>query len=168
MGKLVEWASTSFESSVGQPALPHLIIALNATELAIDPSQWDVSQATKKFLSDMEKGFESIPKLQDCVERWRECGREIRTTEDLLKCYYSSVTIVRIPAKGRYMLMDEQIMKLKKEISNKSHQSHYTKKRVRMLSNSDDLQLYLQFAFDHFSKSLDVPFDFVKDRKSVV
>lgn len=162
MTKLVYWASASFESTIGQPALPHLIIALNATELTIDQSQWDVSEATNKLLSDMKRSFERIPALQDHVERWRECGRVISTTGDLLNCYYSSITVVRIPTKGRYMLMDEQIKKLRTEIDIKSHQSHFTKRRVRMLSSSDDLQLYLQFAFDHFSKSLNVPFDFVK------
>lgn len=160
--RLVDWASASFESTIGQPALPHLIIALNATELTIDQSQWDVSNATSKLFSDMKRSFERIPALQDHVERWRECGRVISTTEDLLNCYYSSTTIVRIPVKGRYMLMDEQIKKLDAEISIKSYQSQSTKRRVRMLSSSDDLQLYLQFAFDHFSNNLNVPFDFVK------
>ena len=31
-----------------------------------------------------------------------------------------------------------------------------------MLLNSDELQPYLQHAFDHFSRDLDVPFDFVQ------
>ena len=31
-----------------------------------------------------------------------------------------------------------------------------------MLSNSDDLQLYLQLAFDHFSQNLEAPFNFVE------
>lgn len=31
-----------------------------------------------------------------------------------------------------------------------------------MLSNSEDLQSYLQLAFDHFSQNLDEPFNFVE------
>jgi hypothetical protein len=34
--------------------------------------------------------------------------------------------------------------------------------KLRMLLNSDELQRYLQYAFDHFSRDLDVPFDFVQ------
>ncbi|KAL8754211.1 MAG: hypothetical protein Q9199_004499 [Rusavskia elegans] len=159
--KLVGWASASFEKSLGQPALPHIIIALNATDLAIDASQWDVKEATNKLLSSVETAINTIPALQDHVAWWRANGRVIHTTKDLLECYYSSVTVVRIPMKGRYMLIDQQVEKLHTEIMMKSNQSHYKKQKVRMLSNSDDLQLYLQLAFDHFAQDLDTPFDFV-------
>jgi hypothetical protein len=39
--------------------------------------------------------------------------------------------------------------------------SHKYKVHSKMLSDSDDLQIYLQSAFDHFSRSLELPFDFV-------
>ena len=97
--KLIGWASTSFEKSLGQPALPHIIIALNATDLSIDPHQWDVKEATRKLLSDVEGSVEKIPALKTYVEKWRLNGRTIRTTKDLLECYYSSITVVRIPGK---------------------------------------------------------------------
>lgn len=160
--KLIAWASASFEKSLGQPTLPHIIIVLNATDLAIAGSQWDVKEATRKFLSDVETSIESIPTFQAQLEYWRAKGLLIRTTKDLLKCYYSSITVVRIPAKGRYMLIDGQVGKLHEEIVTKCSQSHYTKRKVRMLSDSEDLQLYLQLAFDHFSLNLDKPFNFVK------
>ncbi|KAI4241569.1 MAG: hypothetical protein L6R42_011234, partial [Xanthoria sp. 1 TBL-2021] len=91
--KLVGWASASFEKSLGQPALPHIIIALNATDLAIDASQWDVKEATNKLLSSVETAINTIPALQDHVAWWRANGRVIHTTKDLLECYYSSVTV---------------------------------------------------------------------------
>ncbi|KAL8736431.1 MAG: hypothetical protein Q9166_000223 [cf. Caloplaca sp. 2 TL-2023] len=159
--KLVGWASASFEKSLGQPALPHVIIVLNATDLTIDAAQWDVQEATNKLLSSVETAINTIPALQDHVTWWRANGRNIHTTKDLLECYYSSVTVVRIPVKGRYMLIDQQVEKLHTQIMVKSNQSHYKKQKVRMLSNSEDLQLYLQLAFDHFSQDLDTPFDFV-------
>lgn len=160
--KLIGWASASFEKSVGQPALPHIVIALNATDLGIDAIQWDVEEATKKLLTDIESSINGIPALQDHVDAWRTIGRVVNTTKDLLECYYSSVTVVRIPAKGRYMLMDQQVEKLHTEILVKCNQSHYKKRKVRMLSNSEDLQLYLQLAFDHFSQDLETPFNFVE------
>ena len=160
--KLIVWASESYEKSLGQPALPHVIIVLNATDLAIDASQWDVTEATRKFLSDVETSIERLPALQAQLAYWRAEARPIKTTKDLLECYYSSITVVRIPAKGRYMLMDEQVAKLHTEIVTKCSQSHYIKRKVHMLSNSEDLQIYLQLAFDHFSQNLDEPFNFVK------
>lgn len=60
------------------------------------------------------------------------------------------------------MLMDKQLAELHKVIEVKCSQSHYIKRNVHMLSNSEDLQLYLQLAFDHFSQNLDDPFNFVE------
>lgn len=160
--KLIGWASASLEKSLGQPTLPHVIIVLNATDLAIDPSQWDISKATQKLLSDIEASIERIPALQAQLGKWRAKGHLIQTTKDFLECYYSSISVVRIPAKGRYMLMDEQVRKLYTLISVKCKQSQAEKSTVRMLSNSEDLQLYLQLAFDHFSRHLDEPFNFVE------
>ena len=160
--KLIKWASSSFEKSLGQPALPHIIVVLNATDLAIDASQWDIEEATRKFFSDIEASVEKFPALQTEVSKLCLAGRSINTTKDLLECYYSSVTVVRIPAKGRYMLIDQQVNKLHTEIVIKCNQSHYMKRKVRMLSNSDDLQLYLQLAFNHFSQDLEEPFNFIK------
>lgn len=130
--------------------------------MAIDPSQWDVTEATRKFLSDVETSIERIPALQAQLAYLRAESRSIKTTKDLLECYYSSITVVRIPANGRYMLMDEQVAKLHTAIVVKCSQSHYVKRKVHMLSNSEDLQLYLHLAFDHFSQNLDEPFNFVK------
>ena len=162
MTKLIGWASTSFEKSLGQPALPHLIIALNATEPSIEPFQWNVEEATQKLLTEVERSVLKIPSLKKLVEEWGDLGRPISTTHDLLKCYYSSVSVVRIPAKGRYMLIDEQIGKLHNEIVQKCSESHNTKRRVRMLSDSEHLQLYLELAFDHFAQNLDAPFNFIE------
>ena len=164
--KLIQWASASFEKSLGQPALPHVIIALNATDLSIDRSQWDVEEATRKFFSDVEACIEgsvrrnSVLSMQ--IDEWRRKGRLVNTTKDLLECYYSSVTVVRIPTKGRYLLIDQQVGRLQTEIMIKCNESLYKKRRVRMLSNSDDLQLYLELAFDHFSQNLMAPFNFVE------
>ena len=162
LSKLLSWAAASQESSLNQPALPHAIIVLNATELAIDQSQWDVPTATQKLLADISGSIERVPQFQEHAALWRSRGKYITTMKDLLECYYSSVTVVRIPHGGRYMLMNKQIVKLQQEIQNRCKTAHGTKKRVRMLSNGDDLQNYLQSAFDHFSRNLDTPFNFVE------
>lgn len=60
------------------------------------------------------------------------------------------------------MLMNEQVAKLHSEIVLKCSQSHCQKRKAHMLSNSEDLQHYIQLAFDHFSQNLDEPFNFVK------
>jgi hypothetical protein len=150
------------EKSLNQPALPHAIIALNATDMAIDSNQWETQHSTDKLLSDVQDAVRKIPMLQERAAQWQDKGRAINNTKDLLYCYYSSVSVIRIPIKGRYMLMDQQVGKLREEIVFRSNQSHYTKAKIRMLSNGDDLQMYLQAAFDHFAQDLDKPFNFVE------
>ena len=86
--KLIGWASASFEKSVGQPALPHIVIALNATDPGIDATQWDVKEATKKLLTDIELSIHGIPALQDHVDTWRAIGRVQRSPRVLLLICY--------------------------------------------------------------------------------
>jgi hypothetical protein len=161
--KLLDWASASIEKSLNQPALPHMIIALNASDLSLDERQWGVEEATRCLLSDIEGAIHRVPRFQEYAKLWRDAGRVINTTRDLLECYYSSITVVRIPSQGRYMLMNEQISKLHFEIKKCCQVSYWTKKRVRMLSSDEKLQVFLQSAFDHFSQNLNSPFDFVKE-----
>ena len=162
MPKLVEWASVSIEKSIGQPTLPHLIVALNATDLSIDAQQWDSEEATRTLLSGIGKNLDKIPELKPHLDFWRKKHRVITSISDLLGCYFSSVTILRIPIKGRYMLMDTQVSKLYEKITEKAHESQDVKKRVRMLASSDDLQLYLRFAFSHFARYEKEPLDFIE------
>lgn len=162
LNRLVSWASASMEKSLNQPALPHAIIALNATDMSIDQNQWEVTEATKKLMSDIKDAIDRVSEFQNLAHFWRIRGKPVNTMQDLLECYYSSITVVRIPTKGRYMLINKQVGKLHQEITTKCTTAYNTKKKVRMLSNSDDLHIYLQSAFEHFSHSLDAPFNFVE------
>ncbi|KAI0124847.1 hypothetical protein BJ170DRAFT_478611 [Xylariales sp. AK1849] len=160
--KLLEWGAASIDKSLNQPALPHAVIVLNAIENA-DEKEWDIETATKRLLKDIEGAIYREPRFEEHASIWRNHGRTINSTTDLLKCYYASITVVRIPSRGRYMLMDDQVGKLFDTIKRKCEASLMTKKKVRMLSNSEKLQVYLTAAFDHFSRDLETPFDFIKE-----
>ena len=161
--KLIEWAYTSIDKSINQPNLPHIIIVLNATENAIDEKQWDLDVATQKLLNDYKDSVHQVQKLQNIVASLKTIGKDITSTKDLLEYYYSSITVVRIPTKGRYMQIDEQVGKLYDVIKQKCLLSYSHKKAVRMLLNAERLQQYVNSAYDHFSRRLDEPFDFVKE-----
>jgi hypothetical protein len=158
--KLLRWAAASIEKSVNQPLLPHAIIALNATDNAINPQQWDATEATKTLLGDVDDAIAAVPKFAKHAEYWRSRGKKVRTMKDLLECFYTSVTVVRLPSKGRYMLMNEQVGRLYYEITKACSRAYVFRQKIRMLCDANDLQMYLQCAFDHFSKNLDIPFDF--------
>jgi hypothetical protein len=69
---------------------------------------------------------------------------------------------VRIPAEGRPKLIQEQTLKLYEEIQLGCQKSRERKQSLRMLLDAEELQSYLQCAFDHFARTLDVAFDFVQ------
>lgn len=160
--RLIEWAAAALEMSSNQPVLPHAIIALNASELSIDIEQWDVQFATKWMMKSVQASLSSNVILKRHAQIWRNRGKFIDTVEDLLLSYYSSITVVRIPGNGRPKLMKDQMEKLYKEISYSTDAAKKSKRELRMLLDSEELQTYLQFAFDHFSNNLDQAFDFVQ------
>jgi len=162
LDKLLDWASVSIEKSVNQPMLPHAIIALNATDNSIDEKQWLVSEATSTLLFSVDAAIHQVPKFVKHAEYWRSRGKRIHTIKDLLLCFYSTITVVRIPTKGRYMLINRQVARLHQEISTACGNAFVRRQKVRMLCNADDLEVYLQSAFEHFSCDLNKPFDFAE------
>jgi hypothetical protein len=160
--KLIEWAAAALEMSSNQPVLPHAVIVLNASELSIDPGQWHVSQATKWLMDAVRGSIDKNLKFKRHAQMWRSRGKRIATVEDLLLSYYSSVRVVRVPGVGRPALMQSQMEKLYQEISSSLETSKMSKRSLRMLLDADELQPYLQFAFDHFAHNLDRAFDFVQ------
>ncbi|KAI1079978.1 hypothetical protein F5B20DRAFT_147122 [Whalleya microplaca] len=162
LDKLLQWGSAAIDKSLNQPVLPHVIIVINASE-NIDENQWDVSTATNTLLTTIDGAVSREPALHDYVQTWKNRGKEINNTKDLLAQYYASVTVIRMPARGSYMLMDEQGAKLLELIKARCAASHLEKKQLRMLANAEMLQVYLQAAYDHFTTDLESPFDFVKE-----
>jgi hypothetical protein len=159
--KLIDWAKASMEKSLNQPTLPHAVIALNATDMEVDQQEWDPEYATSILMSSVSGAINRDPNYRTLADYWTGRGKHIQTMNDLLECYYSSVTVVRIPVKGRYMKIDEQVKRLHKVLLEKCSESIRAKRRSRMLSNSEELNIYLQCAFDHFAQNLEMPFNFM-------
>jgi hypothetical protein len=158
----VEWAAAALEGSSNQPVLPHAIIALNASENAISADLWDVDFATKTLMREMSETVFQNDTLRKYVKFWRDRKRTIETVEDLLLSYYTSIKVVRVPETGRPNLIAKQITELTANIRWACQMSGRRKGDLRMLLNAEDTQSYLQYAFDHFSKSIESPFDFVQ------
>lgn len=159
---LVNWAAAALELSSNQPVLPHAIILLNASENDIDSGLWDVQTATLTLLDSLSRTVFKNPVFQKYAQFWRERARSIETAEDLLLSYYSSITVVRIPTSGRPNLINDQIKKLYATIQENCSSARRQKGELRMLLDAEELQPYLQFAFDHFARYLETPFDFVQ------
>lgn len=128
----------------------------------MDTKEWEVEYATTQLLDSVRNSLEQVPHFRALVQTWRERGRTIEKVLDLILCYYSSFSVVRIPFKGRYGLMENQVTKLHKKIIQRCTESYFIKRTARMLSTSEELDVYVQAGFDHFSRRLDKPFNFVE------
>ena len=165
LAKLLDWGVAAIEKSINQPALPHCIVAVNCTDPAVDEKEWDINFATQSLLSSVKGALdyvEGVPRFRELAEHWRSLGKHIYTVEDLILRYYSSFKVVRIPSKPRYMTISEQVGKLHQTIKANCEESFRTKRRARMLTNADELHVYLQSGFDHFTTHLNIPFNFMQ------
>lgn len=165
MKQLLDWADASMDKAVNQPMLPHVVIVLNATDASIDEKLWDPDQATFNLFEDYKYSATRVQAFRDYLVRLEALGKKPRNTRELLEYYYSSVTVVRIPTKGRYMQIDEQVGKLQQVINHKCAISHEQKRAVRMLLDAEKLPQYINAAYEHFSQNLDSPFDFVEEAR---
>lgn len=158
---LLHWASSSHENSVNQTWLPHAVIALNATEPSgVNQQEWETDFVTDMLMSNVAKAVDRDPQYYKLKQFWNGQGFRIESMQDLER-YYSSITVVRIPVAGRYMMIDEQVTKLHDVMIRLCVRSYNAKRRSRMLLNSENLNIYLQCAFDHFSQNLPAPFNFM-------
>ena len=163
---LLEWGNACLETSLNQPVLPHAILVLNAVDVGDDEEdRWDVDKATDELLNSAQAAFEQEPFFREYKKLWQESHNvRINSAEEMLLRYYSSLKLIRVPQKSEktYMLIHDQVTKLKGGIVYGCEKSKFDKRAARRLCTEDQLEEYLSAAFEHFRKRLDEPFDFVK------
>ncbi|KAJ4318374.1 hypothetical protein N0V84_006883 [Fusarium piperis] len=87
--QILGWGPASIDKSVNKPTLPHAIIVLSATE-DVDDKEWDITAATRLLMDDIRSAIRQVPQVEEYARIWRQRGRTISSTHDLLKCYYAS------------------------------------------------------------------------------
>lgn len=142
--------------------MPHAIIAINEAALNLPDDHWNIEEATRRLFRDHDSIIHGHPYLDRYIQHCSRHGKKIRTLEELLLMYYSSVRVVKIPEAGQPNLMGQQMRNLYTEIDKSCTKSHDEKKDFRMLFTATELNLYLQCAHDHFARTLEEPFDFIQ------
>lgn len=95
--RLVDWAAAALEMSSNQPVLPHVIIALNASENDIDPSLRDVRTVTDSIFDSLARTVNQNQTFKKYAQFWRERNKKIENMEQLMLMYYSSVQVRQSP-----------------------------------------------------------------------
>ncbi|KAI1741274.1 hypothetical protein F4680DRAFT_416257 [Xylaria scruposa] len=160
--RLLTWADANHSASINLPSKPHAVIALNKLNSSSTGDQWSRHRATEEFLKSMDAQILKNKTFEGYVKAWRQRKVAITNMEELFTCYYSSIHVVRLPDKSRYQLLHEQRDVLHEVIHSCCDRSFQKKEELKMLANVDQLQIYMTMAFDHFSETLDEPFDYVK------
>ncbi|OQV08405.1 hypothetical protein CLAIMM_12685 [Cladophialophora immunda] len=162
--QMLTWAHGLYEGTINRPSQPRMIIALNKSDNSTPADQWSPENATAKLLNSAQAQIGKNATFQRYLKYWnaRDEYYHIATMQDLLRRYYASVDVIRLPHKGRYELLNKQRILLQELITRACQASYDDKLRRQMLLNADELGLYLDLALTHFSESLEEPFDFVK------
>jgi hypothetical protein len=122
----------------------------------------DVAHATESLLADLDQTVTRNTAFIKWVQFWQERGRDIYTLKELLMAFYSDIRVVLIPEKGRPGQVHRQYRTLRDEIHRAAFRSQRCRQRANLLLNSAQFNPYLQIAYEHFSTTLDTPFDFIK------
>ena len=143
------------------------MIIINAVDNGTHEQWLDPVTATHTLLDDIKDSVEKNPAFYRWTLDWRDKNRQIDSTKDLLLAYYTDIKIVFVPDKGHPKLVYKQYRKIYKEIEAAALRSAKRRRSARLLLSSDQFNPYLKFAFDHFSRTLDVPFDFVRASSAI-
>jgi hypothetical protein len=144
---MLQWAASSIEGSLNQSAMPHAIILLNFTDPNIDPSGWTIKSATNSLLKEHAQAVVDNPSVRSRAQYWEQKGKHIATTKDLLECYYSSVSVVRVPLKGLWGLLDQQVGELTQHIQKVCSDARDNRKRLRVNFDTEEFQAALSMGF---------------------
>lgn len=160
--KLLKWADANHSTSINMPCKPHAIIAINKSQNSSPKELWHPLMTTEDFFKSMGNQINKNPTILKYVEKWRDSNAPINDIQELFQKYYWTITVVRLPEKSRYELMYQQRDALRDVITNRCQSSFRKRKDVSILPDVDEFGMYLSLAFDHFSQTLDKPFDYVK------
>ncbi|KAI1101208.1 hypothetical protein F4804DRAFT_17888 [Jackrogersella minutella] len=160
--RLILWANANHSASINLPSKPHVVIALNKCPSSTPGDKWSRHNATEDFLKSMDAQIQKNKTFDKYAKTWTKHNITITSMQELFTCYYSSVHVVRLPDKSRYQLIHKQRDTLYEVIHDCCKTSLNKKRKLKMLPDVDQFQTYVSLAFDHFSETLERPFDYVQ------
>ncbi|KAA8903651.1 hypothetical protein FN846DRAFT_779968 [Sphaerosporella brunnea] len=161
--RLIKWADGVMHKSVNQPMLPFAIIVNNGVKKEVSDEDWWSDGLGDVLLDNFKDCVNKDPELRKFADQWRSPSKPISTLKDLLLCYYSGIKIIGIPDMNTYhaSYVLERYETLRKEIHDAAAVTKKLRMKAELLLNSDDLDVYFGYAFNHFAEHPNSPFDFL-------
>ena len=157
--QLVEWANLGFDTTLNQRFRPSLVLIINRDDRvgSIVRKECDVAFATSQLFETMEESewFESQK------QKWRDRGKTIQTSKDLLYCYYDDVKVVVIPSPlilPTHVLF-EQYKKLYEIIRERSTAIQAKRNDAGLSSSAEDYAVYMDIALQQMAENFFHPID---------
>ncbi|KAK4445124.1 hypothetical protein QBC34DRAFT_441867 [Podospora aff. communis PSN243] len=162
---LIPWADRSAHKSLNQAIKPHLIIVINAVGIELEETGWDVGSATKTHMKNLDKArIDNDENLKPMADRVAAAGGgHIDSVGGLMKHYYSSVTVLRLPQTPYYGRMEMQVCELYNTIHANAAHSYSTRSELGVAVPGDRMERLFSAAFSHFSRTIDEPFDLLAE-----
>ncbi|KAF8535225.1 hypothetical protein BDD12DRAFT_753138 [Trichophaea hybrida] len=163
LSRLIKWADTVLETAVNQPLLPYAIVAADTWYQHIEKIDWWNDTLTMKQLDKYAGCIHKDPELQVLVNVWAGRQKRVTTLLELIQCYYSGIKIVCIPRMSKSPpLFRRQYQQLNIAITEATELAKRRRIQSGLLMNSEQLATYLNDAFNHYSKNLYEPFNFLQ------
>lgn len=156
---MFQWASSGHERTVNQRIRPALLIVINKFPSRSDPQWFDVDHATEKLLSHLQLSGS----FNDLREKWADRGKNIKTAQDLILCYYDSFRVVCVPdltSPPAATIVSQQLQSLYQEIRLASSRLRQKRIKVGMNLDVESFNTYVEHAFNRLTQDLKAPIDF--------
>ncbi|KAM3505263.1 hypothetical protein MY10362_003062 [Beauveria mimosiformis] len=147
LSKLGHWANSSHEAAVNRLALPHVIVVFNRCR---NKSDWNEATTTEDMLTQWDDMSRSNLANTSIVNRER------------FNQSYQSVTFFDMPDMHNPSSKYEQVRALCSLIARTSNEAQQERSKLGMALPSRSLQHFYKLAFDHYMRTLNKPFDFIR------
>lgn len=152
----MDLASKALDFSFEQILLPHAVIVLNNSPN--DTQEWDdVEHMTFEFFSRLNVHWKEAS-LAKYLSHCKKHSRLVSNVGELLKYYYSSIRVIKIPNKERLMLVQKQASVLDREIQTACNVVYEYELPIREQKTTEEFHNLVKDAFNHFTSRVDRPF----------
>lgn len=148
------------DKSLNQAGKPHIIIVIDAVNIHVGDEDWNTDVATRQLLQILDNArFRNNNPLKLMADRIvADGGPHLDSIGGLMRYFYASVTVVRLPQTPYLGRMETRVRKLYRAIESATGQSYGEKSKLGVAVTADGIQPMFSAAADQFSKDMDAPF----------
>ncbi|KAH8880770.1 hypothetical protein GQ53DRAFT_848627 [Thozetella sp. PMI_491] len=159
--KLVRWSQKAETSSVNRSSLPSLVVVINQCDPA-RIKKWGSDETTTQILEENKYLMNESETIRNRMNELSNLNLPHGSIKAILENSYAAVQFLRLPTAHNVSRLRSQFQELHAIIDSLAKTVQNNKKESNMLLSTEQLHHLYQLTFDHFSKSMTSPFDFME------